>query len=163
VIRLSLALLALLVEVGCSSSSATAASDASASGAEGCGTSACESVTWPRLVVAVAGTASGGGSTDADVLAVTAVIGGSVAEPMTGGCPDEFDVIDCEYSFYGNPGLTGMELVVSGPGGTSMREIALQEFNYCGNNLAYVHISESSSTEPPVIEDPQYVSPCKLP
>jgi hypothetical protein len=147
----------------CGATSNSDTGDASASGADGCGSSACEAATWPRLVVAVTPGAGVDAASGEVALHVTAMVNGALLDPMTGGCPNEFDVIDCQYNFYGAPGQTQMQLIVTGPGGTSMSDVPLRDFNYCGNDLAYVHVSEPSSAAPPVIGAPEYVSPCKMP
>jgi hypothetical protein len=144
--------------IGCRSS-ANSASDGEG-GEFPCGTSACEAVTWPRLVVAIAGTDLDAGPTEASV---SALINGSVAQPMTGGCPGGYDVIDCQYSFYGYPGLEEITLQASTAAGSSSRSIALMPFNYCGNDLAYVHlILNAGDGRAPTIGAPQYVSPCQM-
>lgn len=123
-----------------------------------CGSSRCEMEVWPRLVVAESVPPDSG----AAPIQVSALIDGKVFAPaIQGGCPDGFDVIDCQFGFYGYPGLQTMTLEVTAMGGSASAIINLHPFNYCGSELAYVHVSVDGSLRPS-IGDPQYVSPCQL-
>lgn len=141
--------------------------DTPAASDTGCGTSSCESTTWPRLVIALADerpTDRDAGAGSLPVVSITAVFDGKEYQPglTGGGCPNGVDVITCSDSFYGHPGLQQMELRVSiAPLPAISRLVPLRAFNYCGNNLAYVHVSVAADAKV-TIGDIEYVSPCRI-
>lgn len=129
-----------------------------------CGNSPCESVTWPRLVVALSDLRprGDGGIPTAEQVTTSAYYDGAERPPGTsGGCALGFDVIRCSDSFFGRPGLTSMTLHVQLGGQTGQsKTVALKPFNYCGNDLAYVAVTVASDGSVS-IGDPTYVSPCR--
>ncbi|HEX7480240.1 MAG TPA: hypothetical protein VF331_20740 [Polyangiales bacterium] len=132
----------------------------------GCGASSCESITWPRLVVALFDERPNSRSRfqlPADV-SVVAISGATVIQPMAdgGGCPNGFNVINCSYLFYGYPGLEQLELHVGvGSQIGVVKSVALKAFNYCGDDLSYVKLTVAVDSTV-TLSEPQYVSPCRI-
>ncbi|MCL2779834.1 MAG: hypothetical protein FWD73_17725 [Polyangiaceae bacterium] len=133
-------------------------SGSNSTGAE-CGTSRCEMSDWPQLVVTEVGA-----DTSGLPIHVTAITSGTVQEAYYGGgCPNGIDVISCEYQFWRAPADQVITLQVAvGDQPPTVKDIPMREFNHCGNDLSYVHFSVQGQPPAAVIEDPVYISPCRM-
>jgi hypothetical protein len=131
----------------------------------GCGTSTCDNGLWPRLVVAQTTPVDAGVDAGLPDVQVTAVIDGVVMPPpMLSGCPLDITVIDCQFMFWCSPSTTQITLRVKVGGQPPVEKvIPMRSFNYCGNDLAYVHFGLVGDPAMPVIGEPEYVSPCRIP
>ena len=129
------------------------------SGASG---SACENPMcqgFPRMVVAQSVALDAGNEAGTQGIQVTAVIDGIVDQSGPSGCFGDVTSIDCEYQFWCGPSTTEMTLRVQvGSQPAIQRIIPMHSFNYCGNDVAYVHFTVTGDAVE--IGDPQYVSPC---
>jgi hypothetical protein len=156
----SLVLLLLGTLFGCDNSNATPNGNLG----PGCGTSSCDNGLWPRLVVAPATPLDAGVDAGPLDVQVTAVIDGVLMDPgLLNGCPQDVTVIDCQYMFWCSPSTTQITLQVKvGNQAPVEKVVPMHSFNYCGNDLAYVHFNLAGDPAMAVIDDPQYVSPCKM-
>lgn len=134
-------------------------------GASTCGSSnassRCESVTWPRLVVAF------GDSYAASFSYVFQADDGLTFSDrnMCPGGYGESTALHCDDAFYGNPNEKLITLRVSkGDAGPILlsRDIPLTPFNYCGNGIAEV-VATTSDAGMPELSAVQYVDACSLP
>ena len=122
----------------------------------GCGTSACEQRTWPRLIVTVSGDTTG-----VDIKASYA--DGVLREGLMDGCPSGYsDTLDCTFVFFGDAMTSVMKLVVFTAGNEAgSRDVMLTPFNYCGNGVAHV-VVDLTDAGAPVVREPEYINACSV-
>jgi hypothetical protein len=114
----------------------------------------CETLDWPRLILAIAGPA--GGQVD-DVQVEYA--SGARRPADSALCPRELPAsLTCTYTAIGAGPIT---VTVSAPGRASASQmIELADFNYCARDIAYVEIEVNE--EETVFHETRYLSPCDL-
>lgn len=142
-------------------------SDASASAAGECGTpearTKCESVTWPRLIVAF-----GDEGARALEYSVTTDDGLRFDDEYL-PCPSgygESSGFRCDLGYYGSAKQMRFTLHIAAEKDGSLlisREIPLTEFNYCGRGVAYVIVttSDAGRADPPALSEVRYISVCE--
>jgi hypothetical protein len=132
-------------------------SDAGATSA--CGTpnasTACESTTWPRLVIAFADPAAAS-------FAYSFRDGSGAVSSERNECPSGSS-LRCDLGFYGDPSESLDVTILVGPadGGPALSsdDVRLEPFNYCGNGVAQVYASTDDAGMP-TLSEVQYVDAC---